>query len=76
MRLVVRKERPHPGPQLRFTDLDGLRLTCFATNTKGGQLTELELRHRRRTRREDRIQSARTTDPRNLPLHHTAQNRI
>ncbi|MFJ8795123.1 hypothetical protein, partial [Streptomyces sp. NPDC102462] len=31
------------GAQLRFTDLDGLRLTCFATNTKGGQLADLEL---------------------------------
>ncbi|WP_328548842.1 hypothetical protein [Streptomyces platensis] len=31
MRLIVRKERPHPGAQLRFTDADGLRLTVFAT---------------------------------------------
>ncbi|WP_189152415.1 IS1380 family transposase [Streptomyces lacrimifluminis] len=76
MRLVVRKERPHPGAQLRFTDLDGLRLTCFATNTKGGQLADLELRHRRRARCEDRIRGARDTGLRNLPLHDTAQNRI
>ena len=27
MRLIVRKERPHPGAQLRFTDADGMRLT-------------------------------------------------
>ncbi|MFF7982680.1 transposase [Streptomyces sp. NPDC007901] len=76
MRLIVRKERPHPGAQLRFTDLDGLRLTCFATNTKGGQLADLELRHRRRARCEDRIRNARDTGLRNLPLHETAQNRI
>ncbi|WP_329538502.1 IS1380 family transposase (plasmid) [Streptomyces sp. NBC_01450] len=76
MRLVVRKERPHPGAQLRFTDVDGLRLTCFATNTKGGQLADLELRHRRRARCEDRIRGARDTGLRNLPLHDTAQNRI
>ncbi|MFJ9380950.1 transposase [Streptomyces sp. NPDC101455] len=76
MRLVVRKERPHPGAQLRFTDLDGLRLTCFATNTKGGQLADLELRHRRRARCEDRIRNARDTGLRNLPLHDTAQNQI
>jgi hypothetical protein len=76
MRLVVRKERPHPGAQLRFTDLDGLRLTCFATNTQGGQLADLELRHRRRARCEDRIRNARDTGLRNLPLHDTAQNRI
>jgi hypothetical protein len=76
MRLIVRKERPHPGAQLRFTDLDGLRLTCFATSTKGGQLADLELRHRRRARCEDRIRNARDTGLRNLPLHDTAQNRI
>ena len=33
MRLIVGKERPHPGAQLRFTDIDGNRHTCFATNT-------------------------------------------
>ncbi|NUL07471.1 IS1380 family transposase [Streptomyces lunaelactis] len=76
MRLIVRKERPHPGAQLRFTDLDGLRLTCFATNTNGGQLAHLELRHRRRARCEDRIRNARDTGLRNLPLHNTAQNQI
>ena len=76
MRLIVRKEHPHPGAQLRFTDLDGNRLTCFATNTKGGQLADLELRHRRRARCEDRIRGARATGLRNLPLHATAQNRI
>jgi hypothetical protein len=25
MRVIVRKERPHPGAQLRFTDIDGHR---------------------------------------------------
>lgn len=33
MRLIVRKERPHPGAQLRFTDRDELRLIEFVTNT-------------------------------------------
>jgi hypothetical protein len=55
IRIIVRKERPHPGAQLRLTDLDGHRLTCFATSTRGGQLADLELRHRRRARCEDRI---------------------
>ena len=35
MRLIIRKERPHPGAQLRITDADGMRITCFATNTTG-----------------------------------------
>lgn len=46
MRLIVRKERPHPGAQLRITDADGMRITCFATNTTGRPIAELELRHR------------------------------
>ena len=50
MRFIVRKERPHPGAQLRFTDVDGHRFTAFATSTKKGQLADLELRHRRRAR--------------------------
>ncbi|MCW2870542.1 MAG: ISMsm3, transposase [Streptomyces oryziradicis] len=66
----------HPGAQLRFTGLDGMRLTCFATNTQGGQLPALELRHRRRARCEDRIRDARATGLRNLPLHDIAQNQI
>lgn len=76
MRVIVRKERPHPGAQLRFTDRDGLRLTAFATNTRRGQLADLELRHRRRARCEDRIRAAKNTGLTNLPLHHFDQNRI
>jgi hypothetical protein len=76
MRLIVRKERPHPGAQLRFTDADGMRLTCFATNTKNVAIADLELRHRQRARAEDRIRAARATGLRNLPLHDTAQNQV
>jgi hypothetical protein len=76
MRLIVRKERPHPGAQLRITDADGMRITCFATNTPDRPIAELELRHRLRARAEDRIRAARSTGLRNLPLHHTAQNKV
>ncbi|MEU5288173.1 IS1380 family transposase [Streptomyces sp. CA-278952] len=76
MRLIVRKGRPHPGAQLRIADADGMRLTCFATNTTSLPIAELELRHRLRARAEDRIRAARATGLRNLPLHRTAQNRI
>src|SRR5207245_9805845 len=48
MRVIVRKERPHPGAQLRFTDIDGHRFTAFATDTRRGQLAAPELRHRPR----------------------------
>jgi hypothetical protein len=76
MRVIVRKERPHPGAQLRLTDIDGHRFTCFATSTRGGQLADLELRHRRRARCEDRIRCAKDTGLRNLPLHGFAQNQV
>ncbi|MFJ8715100.1 IS1380 family transposase [Streptomyces violaceus] len=76
LRLIVRKERPHPGAQLRFTDADGMRLTCFATNTAGEAIAALELRHRQRARAEDRIRAARATGLRNLSLHDAAQNQI
>ncbi|WP_327289308.1 IS1380 family transposase [Streptomyces sp. NBC_01198] len=75
-RLIVRKERPHPGAQLRFTDADGMRLTCFATNTTGTAIAALELRHRQRARAEDRIRAARATGLHNLPLHHTTSNQL
>ncbi len=76
MRVIVRKERPHPGAQLRFTDIDGHRFTAFATSTRTGQLADLELRHRRRARCEDRIRCAKDTGLRNLPLHGYEQNQI
>ena len=80
MRVIVRRERPHPGAQLRITDPDGLRYTAFATNTRPGgpgrQLADLELRHRRRARAEDRIRAAKDTGLTNLPLHELDQNRI
>jgi len=80
MRVIVRRERPHPGAQLRVTDQDGHRFTALATNTAPGgphrQLADLELRHRRRARVEDRIRAAKDTGLRNLPLHELDQNRI
>jgi hypothetical protein len=76
MRVIARKERPHPGAQLRLTDVDGHRITCFATNHAGGDLTALELRHRRRARCEDRIRAAKDTGLRNLPYRDAASNQL
>jgi Transposase DDE domain group 1 len=76
MRVIIRKERPHPGAQLRFTDIDGHRFTAFATDAKKGQLADLELRHRRRARCEDRIRCAKDTGLRNLPLKGSDQNQV
>ena len=72
-RLILRKERPHPGAQLRFTDADGHRVTGFLTDTPNGviagQLAGLELRHRQHARVEDRIRQAKATGLANLPFN-------
>lgn len=76
MRVIARRERPHPGAQLRLTDADGWRITVFATNVKGGRIAEHELLHRQRARCEDRIRCAKDTGLRNLPLHGFAANEL
>ena len=79
MRVIARRERPHPGAQLRLTDHNGWRITCFATNTPrcaGWRLADLEVRHRQRARCEDRIRALKDTGLRNLPFHGYAQNRL
>jgi hypothetical protein len=76
MRVIARRERPHPGAQLRITDAHGWRITLFATNTTGGRLADLEVRHRLRARAEDRIRTLKDTGLSNLPLQAFAKNEI
>ncbi len=62
MRVIVRRERPHPGAQLSlFEEQDGWRYQAFVTNTATGQLAFLEARHRAHARVEDRIRHAKDT---------------
>lgn len=62
MRVIVRRERPHPGAQLSlFEERDGWRYQAFVTNTGVGQLAFLEARHRAHARVEDRIRHAKDT---------------
>jgi hypothetical protein len=75
-RIIARREVPHPGAQLRLTDVEGRRITLFATNTRGGRIAELELRHRMRARAEDRIRNLKDCGLRNLPLHEFTKNVI
>ncbi|MFI7068518.1 IS1380 family transposase [Kribbella sp. NPDC050124] len=76
-RVIVRRERPHPGAQLTFSDIDGHRFTAFITDTPPGpqpglatgQLADLEMRHRGHARVEDRIRCGKDTGLRNLPCY-------
>lgn len=75
MRVIVRRERPHPGAQLTlFEHWDGLRYTAFVTDTITGALQWLEARHRAHARVEDRIRCAKDTGLRRLPSREFAIN--
>lgn len=75
MRLIVRRERPHPGAQLSlFEEADGWRYTAFITNTQVGALQWLEARHRAHARVEDRIRCAKDTGLGRLPSREFAIN--
>ena len=76
MRIIARRERPHPGAQLHITDHDGWRITVFATNTVGARIADLEVRHRLRARAEDRIRGLKDTGLTNLPLQAFAKNQV
>ena len=74
-RLVVRKERPHPGAQLRFSDADGHRYQCFLTDQDDADIVELERRHRRHARVEDRIQESQELGLGRMPFQALAPNK-
>jgi thioesterase domain-containing protein len=76
-RIIVRRERPHPGAQLSLFDLDeGMRHQAFLTDTPagGGSLQYLEVRHRGHARVEDRIRCGKTTGFGRFPSRHFAIN--
>jgi hypothetical protein len=69
MRVICRRERPHPGAQLSFFDTQaGWRHTCFITNTQGDDIAALELRHRGHARVEDRVRCWKACGLANLPF--------
>jgi hypothetical protein len=75
MRVIVRRERPHPGAQLdAFEEADGWRYTAFATDTAFGQLAHLDARHRAHARVEDRIRCAKDTGLDHFPSRSFAIN--
>ncbi|MET0992600.1 MAG: IS1380 family transposase [Mycobacterium sp.] len=77
MRVLVRRERPHPGAQLSvFEAHDGWRYQCLATDTQVGQLAFLEARHRAHARVEDNIRTAKQTGLGRFPSREFAINAI
>ena len=74
-RVIVRRERPHPGAQLSFTDHDGHRFLATLTDLDGDPV-ELERLHRARAGAEDRIRAAKQTGLDNLPFRDFAHNQV
>jgi hypothetical protein len=74
-RVIVRRERPHPGAQLDLIEqADGYRYTALATDTRAGQHAFLDARHRAHARVEDRIRTGRDTGLGRLPSRSFAIN--
>jgi hypothetical protein len=73
-RMICRRERPHPGAQLRFTDVDGFRYQVFITDQVEGDVALLEARHRAHARVEDRIRAAKQTGLENFPFEDFVRN--
>jgi hypothetical protein len=75
-RLIVRRERPHPGAQLSFTDHDGYRFQAILTDQPDEDIAILERRHRQRARVEDRIRDDKDTGLAKLPFKEFALNEV
>jgi hypothetical protein len=74
-RVLVRRERPHPGAQLCFSDHDGHRFLATLTDLPGDPV-ELECLHRARANAEDRVRAAKQTGLENLPFHEFDRNGV
>jgi hypothetical protein len=66
-RMIIRREDPHPGAQLTFTDIDGRRFQAFITNQTDTDICYLEALQRGRGRAEKLICDLKDTGCMNLP---------
>ena len=73
-RALCRRERPHPGAQLSFSDSGGHRFQVMLTNQQGQRLARLEQLHRQRAAIEDCIRCGKASGLRNLPFRAYAMN--
>jgi Transposase DDE domain group 1 len=74
-RVIVRRERPHPGTQLSFTDHDGHRFLATLTDLDG-DAARLECLHRARASAEDRVRAGKQTGLDNLPFRDFDHNAV
>jgi hypothetical protein len=75
-RVLVRRERAHPGAQLSFSDDDGHRFQAILTDQASADIAAVERDHRARARVEDHIRNDKDTGLRNLPFRDFEHNRV
>jgi hypothetical protein len=75
-RVIVRRERAHPGAQLSFTDHDGHRFQAVLTDQPDPDIQILERRQRERAHAETQIRNDKDTGLRNLPFRDFEHNRV
>jgi len=75
-RLIVRRERPHPGAQLSFTDQDGYRFQAILTDQDDQNIAQIECRHRQHAHVEDRIRDDKDTGLSKFPFKELALNEV
>src|SRR5690606_438984 len=69
LRMIARRELPHPGAQLTFCDVDGHRYQVFVTDLADADIAYLEALYRGRGRVERQICDTKATGLSNLPSH-------
>jgi hypothetical protein len=74
--MILRRERPHPGAQLSFTDHDGYRFQAILTDQPDPDIAVLECRHRQRAHAEDHIRNDKDAGLRNLPFKDFFMNEV
>jgi Transposase DDE domain group 1 len=75
-RLIVRRERPHPGAQLSFSDHDGYRFQAILTDQTDNNIAEIECRHRQHAHVEDRIRDDKDTGLAKFPFKEFQLNQV
>jgi Transposase DDE domain group 1 len=75
-RVIVRRERAHPGAQLSFTDHDGHRFQAVLTDQSDPDIQILERRQRQRAHAETHIRNDKDTGLRNMPFRDFEHNRV
>ncbi|MCA1680689.1 MAG: IS1380 family transposase [Actinobacteria bacterium] len=75
-RVIVRRERPHPGAQLSFTDHNGYRFQAILTDQDDVDIAAIERRHRARARMEDQIKDSKDTGLDKLPFRDFQMNAV